>query len=283
VQRPPRFLDEQVDPCVRHVFAGTGYVIGIFDCPPSAEGRWHVENSIGPQTHLVIPGTPVWITGDGGEPAVSTPNEVLLYDPELRYLRRPVVEHGDHCMFFVLSDDLADELRIGRPAVRRRPRLRRHPVAATPYATGQRLRRRLHVVPGAAPDPLDVDDAALDLLGALTALLADPQHPARGNRDAVEAAKAMLAGDLTRRWTLADVAAAVHYSPFGFARMFRRMTGYTVQGYLRHLRLRTSLEAALAPGASLSEVAVAHGFASHSHYTRAFRQAFGATPSGLRA
>jgi AraC family transcriptional regulator len=282
----PHFLDDQVDPCVRHVFAGTGYVIGEFDCPPSAEGRWHVENWIGAETHVVVPGTPVWIIGDGAEPTVSTPNEVLLYDPDLRYRRRPVVERGDRCLFFVLSDDLAGALRLGRPTGRRTPRLRRQPIAAAPYAVGQRLRRRLHQQGGNAHDPLVVDEAALGLLGALAATLAGAAPDATravNHPDAVEAAKAMLAADLARRWTLADIAAAVHYSPFGFARMFRRMTGYTIQGYLRHLRLRGSLEWALSPGASLSEVAVAYGFASHSHYTRAFRQAFGTTPSRLRA
>ena len=85
-----------------------------------------------------------------------------------------------------------------------------------------------------------------------------------------------------RPWTLAELAARVHYSPYFLTRLFRRLTGYSIAGYRQQLRLRLSLEQALRPAADLSAIAAGYGFSSHSHYTRAFRQAFGCTPSQAR-
>jgi AraC-like DNA-binding protein len=49
------------------------------------------------------------------------------------------------------------------------------------------------------------------------------------------------------------------------------------------LRLHASLERVAEPGSDLTAVALDLGFASHSHFTAAFRRSFGLTPSALRA
>jgi len=87
---------------------------------------------------------------------------------------------------------------------------------------------------------------------------------------------------LRRVWTLAELGAAVHYSPYFLARTFHRHTGYPIARYRRLLCLRQSLPRVLRTGADLSRIAAEHGFSSHSHYTRAFRAAFGCTPSQAR-
>jgi AraC-like DNA-binding protein len=74
----------------------------------------------------------------------------------------------------------------------------------------------------------------------------------------------------------------VHFSPYALARAFRRLTGYTIHAYQLQLRLRGSLDRVIGGGAGLSDIAADQGFASHSHYTAAFRRAFGRTPSELR-
>ena len=48
------------------------------------------------------------------------------------------------------------------------------------------------------------------------------------------------------------------------------------------MRLRTALERAADPGADLTDLALDLGYSSHSHFTAAFRKAFGVTPSAFR-
>jgi AraC-like DNA-binding protein len=279
-------LDERVDACVRHVFAGSGYLLGRFDCPPGA-ARWAAVNWIGDQPHVVMPDTAVRLLPEGGESYVSTVNHVLVYDRDVHFRRQVVSADGDRCTFAVVADPLAAELGLDRSRRRAgRPRLRHGTSGARDYALVQAARAALA---GDDPDLLAVDEALLAVLrraagqvGAEDPVRAARAGTERAHRDMVEAVKALLATDLPRRWTLAQLGTAVHYSPYRLARVFRARTGYPVAGYLRQLRLRASLPAATAPGADLSTVATAYGFSSHSHYTRAFREAFGHTPTQAR-
>jgi AraC family transcriptional regulator len=279
-------LDNRLDTCVRHVFAGSGYLLGRFECPPGAE-RWHTVNWIGPQPHVVVPDTAVRLTPDGGESYVSTVNHTLVYDRDVRFHRRLVSAEGDRCTFAIISDRFAAELGIEPPGrAAGRPRLRHGWCGARAYVLLQQVRSALG---GATPDLLAVDEAVLAVLRhaarAVSPATAQPTtraRTARARREAVEEVKALLAAQLTRRWTLAELAATVHYSPYCLARMFRASTGRPISQYRRELRLRASLPDATRPRADLSGIAAAYGFSSHSHYTRAFRAAFGCTPTQAR-
>jgi AraC-like DNA-binding protein len=260
------------------LLAGSGYVLGRFDCPPQAE-RWHAVDWIGDQPHVVLPGTAVRIGAVGEEPGVCTANEVIVYDRDTHYRRSVVSREGDRCTFVAVGDELAAELGLDAAG---RPRIRRGPCPAPLYVAHRRIRRALS---GVRADLLAIDEAVLAVLtgavGSAAAPVRDQPGTAR-HRAAVDAVKALLAGDPTRRWRLAELAAAVHYSPYCLARMFRRHTGYPIAGYRRELCLRESLPQALEPAADLSELAVRFGFSSHSHYTHAFHKTFGCTPSQAR-
>jgi AraC family transcriptional regulator len=67
-----------------------------------------------------------------------------------------------------------------------------------------------------------------------------------------------------------------------FARMFRRHTGASLHRHLLRLRLRAALERIVATLDDLAAVALDVGFASHSHFTDAFRREFGRAPSEVR-
>jgi AraC-like DNA-binding protein len=274
--RPPPYDD--ADPCVHGLFAGTGYVVGRFRCDPSSR-RWREENWIGEQPHVVVPDTAVRLLPAAGEAYVSTVNEVILYDRDTRYRRQLISAEGDRCTFVVVGDELAAEAGLD-PGSRSRPRLRHGPIDAPAFVRSHRIRAALQD----DPDPLLMDDLVLPVLAHAARRVADRGADGRGRRHqriAVQEVKAALAADPTRPWRLADLAALVHYSPFALARLFRRRTGYSIVGYRQQMRLRQSLPHALA-AADLSDVAARYGFSSHSHYTRAFRQTFGCTPSQAR-
>jgi AraC family transcriptional regulator len=56
----------------------------------------------------------------------------------------------------------------------------------------------------------------------------------------------------------------------------------TLHLYRNQLRLRTALESLAHRHTDLSDLALALGFSSHSHFTETFRRAFAPTPSSVR-
>ncbi|MBL8313569.1 MAG: AraC family transcriptional regulator [Rubrivivax sp.] len=105
--------------------------------------------------------------------------------------------------------------------------------------------------------------------------LANSAYVERLNR-AIDHVLAHLDGPLR----LDEIAAAAAFSPFHFHRIFRALTGETVNDFVRRLRLDRALQMmAHRPGVRLTEVALACGFASSSDFSRAFRQRHGVAPS----
>lgn len=79
---------------------------------------------------------------------------------------------------------------------------------------------------------------------------------------------------------LAEVARAAGFSPFHFHRVFKALMGETLLDFVRRLRLERALVLMSVPGGgSLTEIALATGFASSSDFSRAFKQHFGEPPS----
>lgn len=81
---------------------------------------------------------------------------------------------------------------------------------------------------------------------------------------------------------LRELSRAANASPDHLSRTFRRRTGVSVHQYLLRLRLHAALDEICESALDLSTLAHALGFASHSHFTVAFRGAFGHPPSAIR-
>lgn len=137
-----------------------------------------------------------------------------------------------------------------------------------------------------APDVLAAEETALALLGqVLTDARPRPEpapdaSPAR--RALAEEVQHLLATRYAERLTLDAIAAACASSPFHLSRVFRAMTGQTIHRHLTRIRLRMALFRLPDAEGRITELALAVGFSSHSHFTDAFRREFGCAPSALR-
>ena len=138
--------------------------------------------------------------------------------------------------------------------------------------------------------PLGLEEATLRLLAAVMGSL-EPAGSARPPRrsstaEAHEACFERTRAELFRRFReplqLADLARAVHTSPFHLCRIFKRASGLPVHRYLTRLRLLEGLEALVEQDVPLAGLALDLGFSSHSHFTDAFRCELGMAPSELR-
>ncbi len=95
---------------------------------------------------------------------------------------------------------------------------------------------------------------------------------------AMRAVEAGLDGE-TR---LEDVARAACFSPYHFHRIFTGMTGETVGAYLRRLRLARAAHRLAYGGRTVTDVALEAGFAGPEAFCRAFKAAYGLSPSAWR-
>jgi AraC-like DNA-binding protein len=147
------------------------------------------------------------------------------------------------------------------------------------------LQRRLHdLVRSTTPDPLTLEELVCQVVDSATQPVCDAKKTQRRRQPdrAILRALELIHERFREQLTLRDVADHAAYSPFHLTRLFRARTGVPVHRYISSLRLREGFSVLLDGETDLSKVAVSLGFFSHSHFTAAFRQEFGFTPTELR-
>lgn len=79
---------------------------------------------------------------------------------------------------------------------------------------------------------------------------------------------------------LADVADAAYFSPCHFHRVFKAILGETLAAFVKRVRVERALTMmGHKPARSLTDIALACGFAGSSDFSRAFKQRYGMPPS----
>lgn len=79
------------------------------------------------------------------------------------------------------------------------------------------------------------------------------------------------------------LAKLVNMALFHFYKVFRLVAGRSLQCYIRSLRLDRAADQLTASDRTILDIAVAANYQSHEAFTRAFKRAFGVTPSGFRS
>jgi AraC-like DNA-binding protein len=85
--------------------------------------------------------------------------------------------------------------------------------------------------------------------------------------------------NLAEKITLEELAALCHLERFHFLKLFKQTVGMTPHAWLVRLRLERACSLLSHSDSCLTEVAQEVGFYDQSHFNRAFRQAFGVSPS----
>jgi AraC family transcriptional regulator len=138
------------------------------------------------------------------------------------------------------------------------------------------------------PDPLLVEETALHLFresnriahGGRASDRSAPRPRTRSAHcDAVRAAEEIMASSYREPLRLGKLARRVGLSPAHFSRVFRRETGSTVHGYVTALRLAEALDRLPESRGDTTTLALELGFSSRSHFSDAFRNRFGVSPS----
>jgi AraC family transcriptional regulator len=233
-------------------------------------------------THVVFPYRGFYIRHVGQDDAVADANQVLFFNAHEGYRVSHPVPGGDASLDLVVGEQLLDELmprglrRAGERVAFNQLRMRIDPRTQALVAL---LRHGLQTE---IAETLEAESLALTLvrraLGPLT-----PRAPrASATRQRlVNRTKLVLAGDLARRWTLAEIAREVGHSPVYLTQVFHQVEGLPLYRYHMRLRLARSLHL-LSQYDDLTALSLDLGFYSHSHFTTAFKQTYGRPPSAFR-
>ena len=233
-------------------------------------------------TQLVFPYRGVYVRHLGHDQAVAEANQVLFFNATEGYRISHPVRGGDASLTLVISEPLLREL--APPAFLR----------DTPSLAFRQQRRRIdaraqvlvallgHSLRHNIAEPLEAESLALTLVQRALGLRTTHAAGASvGRQLLVDRAKLVLTSDLARRWTLAEIATEVRCSPVYLTQVFQQVEGLPLYRYQLRLRLARALDL-LARHDDLTTLSLDLGFSSHSHFSAAFRQAYGRSPSEFR-
>jgi len=231
------------------------------------------------QTHFVFPFRGVYLRHVGSDQAVADANHVLFFNAQQGYQVSHPLIGGDTSLVVSVAQSMLAELvpksllNAGEPLTFNQQHMR---IDARAQALVMLLN---HSLRNGSIETLEAEGLSLTLISrAVGPRTARAPVATYSRRRLVDRVKVLLAGDLSRRWTLADIAAEIRGSPVYLTQVFQQVEGMPLYRYHLRLRLARALDL-VAEREDLSGLAQEVGFSSHSHFTAAFKQAYGRTPS----
>ncbi len=267
-------------------FASEVAAIGALRCScdsPYFRGQQVTNNFV-----VAFPRSALWIHQDRAPAFVAASTVATIYNRGQHFERRPISPDGDTADWFAVSEDVVRDIvaEYDVEAAGLAAPLRFTHVDVTPaqYFAQRRVVEGLH-----GADRLAVEEHTIAIVRDV---LHSAQHVSgRASRGAltqtrreadrraiVECAKAVMSASCIADIGLREIARRCDVSVYHLCRTFRAVTGQTLFGFRRDLRLRAALAMLPDYRGRLSELAHTLGFASHSHFTAAFRGHFGVPP-----
>jgi AraC-like DNA-binding protein len=256
--------------------------VSVWDviCPGNIRHESCVERN--KSTNIVFPYRGLFVRHVGGVEIVADPNQVLFFNGDEPYRISHPLEGGDRCISIGVGEETlqelaqADQLTV---SARTSFNILKMRIDGRTQAILARLRYSLN---RGLLETLEAETLTLTLLSrTLKGKTSYPASGSRGRQKIVDRAKLVLASDLGRRWTLSEIAAAVGVSPVYLTQMFQQVEGMPLYRYQTQSRLARALDL-LGDESDLTGVALDLGFSSYSHFSSAFKKAYGQTPFEFR-
>jgi AraC family transcriptional regulator len=257
-------------------------IVSLRDVHCRGTCRHRTPEEFASATHLVFPYRGIYMRHVGQEQAVADANHVLFFNAGEGYQVSHPIAGGDSSLSLSLSDSILRELAPGRiNSDRAIAGFRHQHLGIDPRAQALVALLR-HGLSNGTIEPLEAENLALTLV--CRSLGPRTSHECRatyGNRRLTDRVKVLLAGDLSRRWTLAEIAGEIRGSAVYLTQVFQQVEGIPLYRYHLRLRLARALDL-VARYDDLSALAVDLGFSSHSHFSAAFRLAYGRSPTAFK-
>lgn len=259
---------------LRPCFVRGELFVGDFVCPGNEVGAEATDYA--PHLHIWLQRVGSHTRQTGRVQVVADPARALVQRPTETYRVRYPSSAPQRGRVLLLAGGLADEALAGGG------RACPHAVALSPRASLLEARLQCALAPGQS-DELAAEELGLAFVREVLGGAATRPDPAGGGawqrRRAVERIEHLLAAQYAERLTLEAIARHAGLSPFYAAHLFREVTGTPIHRHLTAIRLRVALSHLGERRHDLAGLAFDVGFASHSHFSAAFRRHFGVSPS----
>lgn len=265
----------------RLIFDSPSLRMGMFRCPvtqPDFATAGEID-----AFHVCFPRSAVWLEYEHTPRFVADPSRATLYNPHQAFRRDRLSPEGDHTDWIAFDASLARDIVASlSPADADANLPFRFGVATVDQPTYLAQRALFNEVERGLGDRLEVEERAVAIVSrVLTGAYGElpRQVKSERTRELVERTRQAILESLFENLGVAEIAARLDVSVFHLCRVFRAATGMTLHAYRRDLRLRAALGLVSSHRGQLSSLALQVGFDSHSHFTAAFRRAFGIAPS----
>ncbi len=129
-------------------------------------------------------------------------------------------------------------------------------------------------------DPaLFLEARVLDLLRAHVAMSASPND---GGPSIIEQVKALIDGDLSRHYTLEQLARKFAINEFDLKRRFKTRFDMSIYRYLTKARMERARQELLYSEKPIYQIAASCGYRNASHFSKWFKVRFEVSPKELR-
>jgi AraC family transcriptional regulator len=235
-------------------------------------------------THFVFPYRGVYLRHVGNDQAVADANHVLFFNAGQGYQVSHPITGGDASLVLSVSEPTLRELAPGHLTCEEAGQFVFNQQTMRIDARAQALVMLLkHTLGNGSIESLEAEGLSLTLVSrAIGPRTAREPGASYARRRLVDRVKVLLASDLSRRWTLAEIAREMKGSPVYLTQVFQQVEGLPLYRYHLRLRLARALDL-IAEREDLSGLAQDLGFSSHSHFSAAFKQHYGLSPAEFRA
>jgi AraC family transcriptional regulator len=256
--------------------------VAVVDLVCDGNGEHSCARGCEASAHLVFPYRGTYVRWCGEEPAVAEAGQVLFFNAGAPYRFAHPIKGGDASLAVRVEESMLREL-APKTLLRDENTLafvhQRLRIDSRAQALVALLR---HSLREDIAESLEAESLALTLVQrSIGPRTAHAVGASTGRQRLVDRAKIILAGDLSRRWALAEIAAEVGVSAVYLTQVFQQVEGLPLYRYQLRLRLARALDL-LAEYDDLSKLGQDLGFSSHSHFSAAFQQAYGRSPTEFR-
>jgi AraC family transcriptional regulator len=239
---------------------------------------WEIDPLCESAHQIIIPYHGLFTCSVGNQHSMFDVNSTLFIAPGKEYaVEHPLPGVGDGALIFTPSAELLDEACSAKKSSRDKVFANSSCPSTMPVRL---MTQHLRLLISYSNDPLEFDEWVIRTIQE--AMQSPAPRPERNCRSVVENAKEILHARSGKRVSLDGIAREVGVSPIYLTQEFTRQEGAPLYRYSQRLRLSRAL-AELPECEDITGLALDLGFSSHSHFTLAFRKAFGLTPSAYRA
>jgi AraC-like DNA-binding protein len=250
------------------------------ECRPTNQNCGEVEHS--DADVVVLPLRGAFMKHLCGKKLLAEPSQAVFFAAGRPYRVSHEVATRDDSLVLEFSPDVLQEVLANTTAtdnffsIETNSLLSAHTIAARTLLWW-RLKYQL-------AEPIEVEEISLGLISsAFIAAHNKRKIYTRSHRSGqVESARVVLLQNPEQKWTLSDLSKKVDCSPYHLTRMFREELGIPLHQYQLRMRISNSINSLLDTNDDVTTIALDSGFSSHSHFTSAFRQTVGISPTEFR-